>query len=505
MSSSRINLIRGFLSILSSSVLLIIISLITTPILTRVLGTASYGDYATVLAVFGISKVVSESGTFNGVRKYIAESRDQSEWDSKVINFYTLFSVVLGSVVVLLLYLSYFTGALEAIFGDLSQSYTILISLMIVSSLFFGLFRGALMGLGYEHYSEPLDVINNLAFSTIAVTLAVLGTGVIGPLIGKVTGFLLGAILAYILLVRKTDLKLFSLNLVDVSSNRLFDEKTKFGIYSIILSLLISSLYNVDILLVQLFVGGSQVGYYKASLVIAEFLWFVPLAVQYSLVHSSSEMWANNQHEKITDISSKVSRYTLLLVLLMCIGLSILADEFIPLYFGQQYTPAVVPLLLLLPGVLGLSIARPIFAIGQGKGALRSLILATAAAAVINFLLNLILIPQYGMNGAAIATSIGYGSMLIFHYWCAISIGFDPLSNLMSKKIVLIAAITYPILFVVESTIRSDLTSLVVIPILGLLIYIILALRWKVIEQDDVYRLPLTNNRIEKILSILRL
>lgn len=122
---------------------------------------------------------------------------------------------------------------------------------------------------------------------------------------------------------------------------------------SIVLVFLLMSLYHVDILMLQQFRESSDVGNYRAALQIAEFLWFVPLALQTVFVHSTSELWSRNRTREITDLASRTTRYTFLLTGVMAVGLAALADVAIPLYFGAEAEPAIDPLLLLLPGALG--------------------------------------------------------------------------------------------------------------------------------------------------------
>ncbi len=178
--------------------------------------------------------------------------------------------------------------------------------------------------------------------------------------------------------------------------------------------------------------------------------------------------------------------------MLLLLGIAALAAPFMQLYFGSEFGDAVVPLLLLLPGVLGFAVARPIYAIGQGKGELRVLIVATGTAAVINLVLNLILIPQYGMHGAAIATSIGYGSMVVFHYFAARRIGYNPFADLRLTRIAITTGVAAPVIFGVSYAIDSGLLSLVIVPPVGFIVYSTLALRTGAVTADEI--VPILNN-----------
>jgi O-antigen/teichoic acid export membrane protein len=101
----------------------------------------------------------------------------------------------------------------------------------------------------------------------------------------------------------------------------------------------------------------------------------------------------------------------------MAVGLAVLADSFGPPYYGADFSVAVLPLILLLPGDDRLR-RRPLQATSQGSGRLRVLIVATGVAAGMNLVLNGLLIPLYGMTGAAVATG---------------AVGLDELQELLER------------------------------------------------------------------------
>jgi O-antigen/teichoic acid export membrane protein len=190
-----------------------------------------------------------------------------------------------------------------------------------------------------------------------------------------------------------------------------------------------------------------------------------------------------------------VTRYTALLVLLLAIGLATLADRLVPLYYGTPFTVATTPLLLLLPGAVGFAVARPLQAICQGSGRLKVLILAVGVAAMGNLVLNAALIPLYGMNGAAVATTISYGSMFLLLVGASWRIGYDPLVDFRPLRIGLTTVCTALVIVGIDSVVASDLVALVVVPVVGLVTFAAVALRTGAIGLDETVeileRLPL--------------
>lgn len=477
------NILRGFVSILGAKVGTLLLGLLTTPILVRLLGSSQYGDYAFILSALGITMILANAGIFDGTRKYIAEDRGNPDWVEHVFGFYFRVALVLALIAAVSYTAFSWTDFANQLLGDEFTVYLYLLGALIVSRQASSVARGGLMGLGLEDRSEPLNILKKALFGIIGLSLAYLGYGVAGVLVGHIVASLITTILAFGILFRRINIRAVVSRVSPEFPKR---ELLSFNSLSVVLILLTASLYHVDILLLRPIAGDKATGYYRAALVVAEFLWFVPNALQTALLHSTSELWAKDRTDRITALVSRITRYNLALNVLLLIGLAALANDFMPFYFGAEFEAAVLPLLVLLPGVLGFSLARPIFAVGQGKGDLRILIIATGIAAVVNICLNLVLIPRYGTTGAAASTSIGYGSMVLFHTLAARQIGFDPMANLQIRKITVVAVVAGIVIFGLSTAIESSAVSLLVVPPIGFIVYAALAIKLGVVSAHEI-------------------
>jgi O-antigen/teichoic acid export membrane protein len=85
----------------------------------------------------------------------------------------------------------------------------------------------------------------------------------------------------------------------------------------------------------------------------------------------------------------------------------------LPYVYGASYAPMVMPLLLLLPGVVMLSIFKVLSTgfFGRGQPMLASW--AALIGLVFQTALDIVLIPRLGINGAAIASSAAYTLMMV--------------------------------------------------------------------------------------------
>lgn len=480
------SIVRRFLAIFGSNVIGIVASLLATPVIVRLLGSRRYGEYAFMLSVLSILLLFVNAGIYDGIRKYLKESDRPEGWSSHVFSFYSRVGVVLSVCILAAVGASVTTGVVARTLGPQFELYFLLTGVAVVTQQAFATLRSTLMGFDREDISEKLAVANKLLAVVLGLGLVVLGYGVPGLIAAKLLANAATAAVGAVVVARFVDYRsLLGLAPSDFPRRQLL----QFNVMSIVLFGLFLSIKHVDILLLQVIHGSTATGYYKAALNLAEFVWFVPRIVQTTLLHSTSELWSEERYEAITRISTKVTRYSLLFTLLLIIGLGTLAGPTVTLYYGGEFQPAVRPLVILLPGAMGFAVARPILAIGQGKGDFRYLIYATGGASVVNLLLNLALIPRYGIEGAAVATTVGYFSMLCFHVASARAIGFDPLADLRLPNIVVTTVVATAAIVWLASAIESVPLTFVVVPVAGLCIYAGVAVAAGAISVDEMQEL----------------
>lgn len=375
------------------------------------------------------------------------------------------------------------SGLVEQVFDSSYVPLFYLLSLYAVGRQSREYLLRTLMGLQLETYSEPIRVFQKALFATLALTVAFFGYSVEGILITDIITSLVITIILIAILSRVFNYEhIISPPPVSVPKSSVY----RYIGSTILFFGFLTSLYHIDILFLQQFVSEVTVGHYKGALVIAEILWLAPVAVQLALLQRVSTLWDDGDIEEIQRQAELVSRFTVLFTILAALGMAALAPDFVPLYLGEDFSPAVIPLILLLPGVVGFAAARPTLAINQARRSLRPLIVATGACALVNVLLNSILIPQYGMVGAAVATSFGYGSLVIFQSIAARHIGYAPFRGIMPIRTLLTGSIAAVPIFSLVWIIDSSLLSLIVVPPVGLSVFLVAAILTGVVQQKEI-------------------
>jgi len=476
------NLFRRFLSLVGAKALATVIAILSTPIIVRLLGPGNYGDYAALLSIFSLYMIPISGAVTQGVQKFVGEGRDREYWREHVVRFYLVLAAGLVLVGVLVLLGITALGLPDRLFGAGFTTYFYLLAGYVFVAQFQVVTLRTVLGFGLEHVSAPLNVTKKFLTVALGILLVLGGYGVAGMLVGHIVANVVVAVGAGAVVLRQLSLR----GLFRSMESFPYRELLSFNAFNVVLVLLVMSLYHVDVIMLRTLTDSRLTGFYKGALALAEYLWVVPLVLQNLLLHSTSSLWADGRVDRITAIAGRISRYVVLLVVLLGIGLATLAHRVVPIYYGPAFEAAVAPLLVLIPGALGFAAARPILAISQASGRIRILVGAVAGSASVNVVLNAVLIPVYGMTGAAAATSIGYGSMFAMLVWTAWRIGFDPLGDLRPVRVALTALVAAPVIVAVDDLLRSDVTALIVVPLLGLGVYSAAALLTGAVDRDEV-------------------
>ena len=160
---------------------------------------------------------------------------------------------------------------------------------------------------------------------------------------------------------------------------------------------------RADYLLIGALLGSTALGYYAMASAAAELLLIIPEAVTTPLMKRLLRQDIDMQR-----LTPMALRLTATVMLCACVTMALSGQWLISLLFGNEYLPAYPALLALLPGLLGLcqaSILR-LDLLGRNRPGTVSLMMGVGAA--LNLTLNALLIPSWGIVGAAVASSCAY-------------------------------------------------------------------------------------------------
>ena len=186
-------------------------------------------------------------------------------------------------------------------------------------------------------------------------------------------------------------------------SPRLLVDQLSFG-GRIVLGTLAERLhYRANTFLLNALVGVAATGVFSVALGLAETLWYLPTSL--GLVLFSRAVRGEREG---ANIASAMTRTMLALMIVLAIPLWFVAPPLVELAYGGPFREAGVALQIMLPGVLAYSVvavlSQPLIAWGA-PGRVTAVL---SAGLVVNLSANAVLIPGWGINGAAAASTISY-------------------------------------------------------------------------------------------------
>jgi O-antigen/teichoic acid export membrane protein len=161
---------------------------------------------------------------------------------------------------------------------------------------------------------------------------------------------------------------------------------------------------RANLLLANVYLEKADVGYLYLAVSLAELIWFISVAAETVLYPQVAQM----NEEDASVLAGRVCRQVLALSIVCGLLLAALAPVAVLLYGGRAFLPATMPLRLLVPGMVVFTVSKILSAIWVRRGWFVLLALLGCGTGVLSCVLNALLIPQMGISGAALATTLTY-------------------------------------------------------------------------------------------------
>lgn len=245
----------------------------------------------------------------------------------------------------------------------------------------------------------------NIAFLSISMVKVVLVI-IKAPLIAFAWAGLLEIVLGSIGLVITYKMKGYSLFNWNIKLSRA--QSLLKDSWPLILSGIVIMIYmRIDQIMLGEMLGDDEVGIYSAAVRLSEVWYFIPTAIVASVFPSIIEARENDRRSYIDRIQKL---YVIMTLIAFSIALptTFLSNKIINFLYGDNFNQAISVLTIhIWAGVfvfLGVASGQFLLAENYTKIAFYR----TLVGALFNILLNLIMIPAYGVNGAAITTLVSY-------------------------------------------------------------------------------------------------
>ena len=206
-----------------------------------------------------------------------------------------------------------------------------------------------------------------------------------------------------------------------------------------------ASIYlNLDVVMLRFLQSNEAVGYYNAGIKVKTVLVTCVTSLGTVLLPRLSYYIETADKKAFQLMVGKAFRFVFVAASAVTVYFSIFARESILLLSGEAFLPAVGPMMILMPTVLliGLSNVTGI-QILTPNGREREVMYSIWGGAILDFVLNLIVIPKFSANGAALSTLLAEGMVLLLQCWFLRDVLWSYIRQVQCWKIVIALAVAF--------------------------------------------------------------
>lgn len=171
---------------------------------------------------------------------------------------------------------------------------------------------------------------------------------------------------------------------------------------------------RLDHLFLGVFAPPAALGSYAIATQTSELVWLGNNSFSSILFNRIAQ---TDSVDEQTRIVGQVHRSYLPVSLLLALGLAVSAPFLIPLVYGEEFSDAVIPFLILIPGAVAMVTPKTLELFFSGSGNPERNSIIQSVGAIFSLVLYTTFVPSLGLKGAAIASSANYMLMMLFTVW----------------------------------------------------------------------------------------
>lgn len=452
-------------------ILTIILPLITAPYISRVLGAECLGTYSYTYSIANYFMLFALLGINNYGNREIANVREKKDERSRV--FWEIYFIqFITSILVLIVYVVYLIA-----FVDLEYKVISIIQMLFVFSTVIDI-NWFFFGLGEFKITVTRNSILKLV-SLILIFCFVKNKDdlLLYALIMSVSGCI--SQLTMWIIIKKY-IKFIRIKLTDLYKHIkpiliLFIPVLSYSIYKIMDKIMLGNMR-----------GMIEVGLYENAEKIINIPQGIITAVGTVMLSQISSIQVKDKNEEINNYLKISFKYLSIISIAIVFGLMSIGKEFSPIFFGTEYieTGYIIQMLsVIILFITWANIIRTQYLIPLRMD--KIYVISTIIGGIINFLINIILIPIYGIYGAAIGT-IAAEFFVMFYQMLKINkkikiIGYlkDTIYYIINGVIMLL------VISFMNNIIYGNIISLICKILVGAIIYLLNIVIYLFIKRDD--------------------
>ncbi|AIJ04925.1 polysaccharide biosynthesis protein [Methanocaldococcus bathoardescens] len=450
-------------------------------IIARHYTTFEYGIFSLSLTILSVVMVLVSLGLPEGVVREIGFYKDKDISKVKEIIFTSLFIISLSSLVFMIL--TFFSSDFIAkIFHqDELSVFLEILSFTIPFSAISGIIISFSRGFGRVKERIYLQsVLYPILWFILVLSLFIFNLSIIYLFYAFLLSQILTCLITVLYVYYSKFLKIsFSLNL------NLAKELLVFSIPLLLVSILAFIMNWTDILMVGYYLSSEFVGFYNTAAPLARLIPIFLDSAAFLYAPIVSGLYASGKIEDMKTTYQILTKWIFLATLPIFAMMFLFPKAVIGFFFGVKYLEASDVLRILSLGFmfhtfLGLN-GLSLIVIKES----RFIMVSNTISAILNIILNVLLIPKYGINGAAVATAVSY---FIANILTSIRLYQKTKIHPFSRNYVKLLIISFIMLFGIQAfgLDVSNILYAILILVTFFLSYMFLVLLSKCVDKEDI-------------------
>jgi O-antigen/teichoic acid export membrane protein len=452
----------------------------------RFFGPGDYGLFTLGVAIIGFACVFSVMGFPVAISRYISHNMARGK-ESMVKGtiasslYVTLFTSVVVAAIVFLLSGIFASMFSEPMLESVIQVMAIAIPFLSLSAVLTSSFEG-FKKIKYIVYTDKIFI--NASKLLFVIIIWFLGMNVIGIAISYTLAVVLSFILGFYFLEKRV----YSVIRSKTSSEWMGKELLKFSLPLLFASLMTTIIHLTDTVMVGYFKDAVEVGIYNVAHPTAMLLFVAPVALVTLFLPVMTELYAKRKKQDLEITYKTVTKWIFYINLPFFLVMAFFSRHIIGLFFGPAYVTGHIALTVLSLGFFVYGVNQTsYYALGMLKKT-RLIFYATAVCAAINIALNWVLIPMFGISGAALASAVTFISLtilLVTFAWRSLHV--FPLSRMLIKPII-VGIASMAVTYLVGKLLFESFTIylLVIFGVVFLVLYALFLLAFGGAEKEDM-------------------
>lgn len=372
------------------------------------LGKVDYGFVSVGIVLVSTVNTIALLGLSNGISRYLPRY-EEKEIHERLIS--SGFFLIISSSVVLSTLLFVFAEyiALNIIHDEGSTLVIRVFSFVAPFAVIRSYFYGTVQGL---ERTVPKVVVENLLDPLLRIALI---GGVVAFSLERIGGiaaysipYVITGLIGLWYLIRRTSLSLTPPGTAVSNRSGMYGELLAFSVPLAVSGAMTMVLSDIDTYFLTYYSNVGQVGVYHVIYPIATMLTTFLESFSFLAIPLVSRFHSNNDLQGMRHIYKTVVKWTVALSLPAFVTFILEPSTVISATFGAEYSEGGTALAVLSIGFFIHGFAGPSLAALTSMGYNRLVMYDTITIGLLNVILNFILVPEFGLVGAAIATTMSY-------------------------------------------------------------------------------------------------